>query len=152
MNNTNPVLKVVAGLAICGLLLFTLAGAAFISVGTVYVSVQEKGSDGFNITIPLPVNLASIALSFIPEEDLEEIRAEIGPWMPVIEVVLAELARCPDGPLVEVENARETVTIVKRGGKLVIDVDTRDETVHVSVPIRGVEKLVRQLGSGNGLI
>ncbi len=152
MNNTNPVLKVVAGLAICGLLLFTLAGAAFISAGTVYISVQEKGSDGFNITIPVPVNLASTALSFIPEEDLEEIRAEIGPWMPVIEIVLEELARCPDGPLVEVENAHETVTIVKRGGKLVIDVDTRDETVHVSVPIRGVEKLVRQLGSGNSLI
>ncbi len=152
MNNINPVLKVVAGLAICGLLLFTLAGAAFISAGTVYVSVQEKGSDGFSISIPIPVNLASTALSFIPEEELEGIRAEIGPWMPVIEVVLAELARCPDGPLVEVENAHETVTIVKRGGKLVIDVDTRDETVHVSVPIRGVEKLVRQLGSGNSLI
>ena len=152
MTNNNPVLKIVAGLAICGLLLFTLAGAAFISAGTVYVSVQEKGSDGFNISIPLPVNLASAVLRFIPEQELEEIRAEIGPWMPVVEVVLAELARCPDGPLIEVENDRETVTIVKRGGKLVIDVDTRDETVHVSVPIRGVEKLVRQLGSGNGLI
>ncbi len=152
MNNTNPVLKVVAGLAICGLLLFTLAGAAFISAGTVYISVQEKGSDRFNITIPVPVNLASAALSFIPEENLEEIRAEIGPWMPVIEIVLEELARCPDAPLVEVENAHETVTIVKRGGKLVIDVDTRDETVHVSVPIRGVAKLVRQLGPGNSLI
>ncbi len=152
MNNTNPVLKVIAGLAICGLLLFTLAGAAFISAGTVYISVQEKGSDGFNITIPVPVNLASIALSFIPEEDLDEIRAEIGPWMPVIEVVLEELARCPDGPLVEVEGAHETVTIAKRGGKLVIDVDSRGEIVHVSVPIRGVEKLIRQLGSGNSLI
>ncbi len=152
MTNSNPVLKIVAGLAICGLLLFTLAGAAFISAGTVYVSVQEKGSDGFSISIPIPVNLASTALSFIPEDALEEIRAEIGPWMPVVEVVLAELARCPDGPLVEVENAHETVTIVKRGGKLVIDVDTRDETVHLSVPIRGVQKLVRQLGGSNSLI
>jgi hypothetical protein len=141
--NNNPVLN---------LLLFTLAGAAFISAGTVYVSVQEKGSDGFSISIPVPVNLASTALSFIPEEELEDIRAEIGPWMPVVEVVLEELARCPDGPLVEVENDRETVTIVKRGGKIIIDVDNRHDKVHVSVPIRGVEKLVRQLGGGNSLI
>ena len=150
--NTNPVLKIIAGLAVCGLLLFTLAGAAFISAGTVYISVEEKGSDGFSISIPVPVNLASTALSFIPEDELEEIREEIGPWMPVVEVVLAELARCPDGPLVEVENDRETVTIVKQGGKLVIDVDNRRETVHLSVPIRGVEKLVRQLGGSNRLI
>lgn len=150
--NNNPVLKIIAGLAICGLLLFTLAGAAFISAGTVYVSVQEKGPDGFSISIPVPVNLASTALSFIPEEELEDIRAEIGPWMPVVEVVLEELARCPDGPLVEVESDRETVTIVKRGGKIIIDVDNRHDKVHLSVPIRGVEKLVRQLGGGNSLI
>ena len=37
--NDSPVLRIVAGLAVCGLLLFTLAGAAFISAGTVYVSV-----------------------------------------------------------------------------------------------------------------
>lgn len=150
--NSNPVLKIVAGLAVCGLLLFTLAGAAFISAGTVYVSVEEKGSDGFSISIPVPVNLASTALSFIPEEELQEIREEIGPWMPVVNAVLAELARCPDGPLVEVENDRETVSIVKQGGKLVIDVDNRDETVHLSVPIRGVEKLVRKLGGSSNLI
>ena len=152
MTNANPVLKVVAGLAVCGLLLFTLAGAAFISAGTVHIAVREKGSDGFSISLPVPVNLASAALSFIPENEMEEIRAEIGPWMPVVEVVLAELARCPDGPLIEVENDRETVTIVKRGGDLVIDVDTRDETVHLAVPIRGVAKLVRQLGPGSHLI
>jgi hypothetical protein len=148
----NPVVKIIAGLAICGLLLFTLAGAAVISAGTVYVSVEEKGADGFSISIPLPVNLASAALSFIPEEELEDIRAEIGPWMPVVEVVLEELARCPDGTLVEVEDDRETVSIVKRGGKLVIDVDNRHDRVHVSVPIRGVEKLVRQLGGRSSLI
>jgi len=147
MTHTNSVLKIFAGLAVCGLLLFTLAGAAFISAGTVYVSVREKGPDGFSISLPVPVNLASSALSFIPEDELEEIRAEIGPWMPVVDAVLAELARCADGTLVEVESDSETVSIVKRGGKLVIDVDTRDETVHLSVPIRGVEKLVRQLGS-----
>lgn len=152
MTNSNPVLRIFAGLAVCGLLLFTLAGAAFISAGTVYVSVQQKGSDGLSISLPVPVNLASTALTFIPEGELREIRAEIGPWMPVIQAVLTELARCPDGPLVEVENDRETVTIVKRGGKLVIDVDTRDETVHVSVPIRGVQKLVRQLGPAGGLV
>lgn len=148
MLNANPVLKIIAGLAACGLLLLTLAGAAFISAGTVQISVREKGPDGFSISLPVPVNLASSALSFIPENEMEEIRAEIGPWMPVVEVVLDELSRCPDGRLIEVEDDRETVSVVKRGGRLVIDVDTRDETVHLSLPIRGAQKLVRQLGQG----
>ena len=90
----------------------------------------------------MPVNLAHIALSLIPDEELADVRAELEPWMPVIEVVMAELADCPDGVLVEVEDGDETVSIVKRGRKLVIDIDTRDESVHVSIPIRGVARLI----------
>ena len=152
MNNTHPVLKVFAGLTICGLLLFTLAGAAFISAGTVYVSVHQKGADGINLSIPLPVNLAHIALSLIPDEDLADARAELEPWLPLVDAVLSELARCPDGPLVEVEGPDETVTIVKQGRKLIVDVETRDESVHVSIPIRGIARLIDRLGSGDRLI
>jgi hypothetical protein len=147
MSGNHPVLRIVGGLALCGLLLFTLAGAAVISAGSIQVSVRDKGPDGFSLAIPVPVNLASAVLTFIPDRELEEIRAGFGPWMPAIEAALDGLARCPDGPLVEVDSADETVRIVKRGGKLVIDVDSRDETVHVAVPIRGALKLVRQLAA-----
>ncbi len=152
MNNMHPVLKIFGGLAICGLILFTLAGAAFISAGTVYISVEQRGEEGINLTLPVPVNLASMALSFVPEEELADIRAELEPWMPVIEAVLSELERCPDGPLVEVEGRNETVSIVKRGRKIIIDVETRDESVHVSIPIRGVGRLIHRLGAGSTLI
>lgn len=152
MTNTHPILRVFAGLAVCGLLLFTLAGAAFISAGTVYVSVHQKNADGINLSLPVPVNLAHIALSLIPDEELADVRAELDPWMPVINIVMSELADCPDGVLVQVEDGDETVSIVKRGRKLVIDIDTRDESVHVSIPIRGVARLIDRLGSGGNSI
>ncbi len=44
------------------------------------------------------------------------------------------------------------VTIVKRGRKLIVDVETRDESVHVSIPIRGVARLIERLGTGDRLI
>ena len=56
------------------------------------------------------------------------------------------MALHPDGPLVQVTSPHEKVSIVKRGDPLVIDVDEANETVHVSVPLKVVEVVARQIG------
>jgi hypothetical protein len=66
-------------------------------------------------------------------------------WMPVVRTAAEELARCPDGPLVDVQDARETVHIAKDGSYLTIDVDNPKETVHISFPIRIVGTMAAQL-------
>jgi hypothetical protein len=48
--------------------------------------------------------------------------------------------------LVEVTSPHEKVSIVKRGDSLIIDVDDANETVHISVPLKVVGVVARQIG------
>jgi hypothetical protein len=63
----------------------------------------------------------------------------------VARAVCRELDSCPDGVLVDVSGPRENVQIVKQGRVVVVDVDSREETVHVSVPLRSVSKILSKL-------
>jgi hypothetical protein len=45
-----------------------------------------------------------------------------------------------------VTSPQEKVSIVKRGDSLIIDVDEANETVHVSVPLKVVGVVARQIG------
>jgi hypothetical protein len=65
--------------------------------------------------------------------------------LPALAVAARELENIPDGPLVEVLSEREQVRVVKEGGSLVIDVNDRNDTVHVSVPLRLVYRIARDL-------
>jgi hypothetical protein len=87
-----------------------------------------------------------VVLEFVPDAKLQEAAEEARPWLPVIEAVSEELARCPDGPLVEVVSPHEKVSIVKQGDSLIIDVDDANETVHISVPLKVVGIVARQIG------
>jgi hypothetical protein len=66
-------------------------------------------------------------------------------FLPAMRIAAEELERIPDGLLVEVSSPREHVLIVKRGGSLVVDVDNAGETVHVSMPLKTVRNLARDL-------
>lgn len=152
MNRLNGFVKVVASLCLLGFLMVALAGAAFVNAGTMMVQVHEKSSDGVSLTLPVPVALARLGLAFVPDEYLAEARHELEPWMPAVEALLSELARCADGVLVEVESEDERVSIIKRGNSLIIDVDTRDEEVHLSIPVKAVASLVMQFASGGSKV
>jgi hypothetical protein len=137
-------LEIIGVLVLAGLVLAVVAGAAVMGGGTLRVEVREKGVNGTHVFLPVPVNLVRIGMNFVPERELDEARAELEPWMPAVRAILLELANGPDGTLVEVEDGAETVHIVKRGGELIIDVDTPDETVHLAVPLMGVGSLIDQ--------
>lgn len=122
-----------------------LAGAVAYSAGTVSVRVQEKKTDGANIRLAVPSLVIPLGMKFVPERELEQMAADLRPWLPAIKIASRELARCADGPLVEVETPREKVRVVNRGGSLVIDVDTDRESVHVSVPLWTVTSVLRQI-------
>ena len=65
--------------------------------------------------------------------------------MPVARLALQELAKCPDTVLVEVKDRDEHVRIEKRGGRLLVDVDSHSEEVHVGVPIQTVVSVLKEL-------
>ena len=113
--------------------------------GMIQVRVLEKKTDGTNLRLYVPAALVPLGVMIAPERQLEHAMRRAHEFLPAMRIASEELERMPDGLLVEVLSPREHVMIVKSGGALVVDVDTSRETVHVSVPLRMVRNLARDL-------
>lgn len=124
-----------------------LAGAYLVQQGTVRVSVDEHRANGRHVHLLVPAALVPMGMRFVPEENLLDAARQARPFLPTIRVASAELARLPDCDLVEVQDVNKYVKITKRGGSLVIDVQSPEETVHVSFPLRLADRIAAQLES-----
>jgi len=124
-----------------------LAGAYVVHEGAVRIAVDEQAPGGTHIRLLLPAALVPVGMWFVPDRKLREATAQARPWLPAIKTASQELARLPDSDLVEVRDTEQHVSISKRGALLVIDVQSPRERVHVSVPLRTVNRLARQLES-----
>ena len=122
-----------------------LGGIVVYNEGAVRVDVREKTRDGDHIHLIVPAAVGPVVGWLIPRNKLGDARHQIRPWLPTIKAASEELARCPDGPLVEVDSHREHVRIYKQGRSLFIYVDSEEETVHVSFPLEAAASTVSQL-------
>jgi hypothetical protein len=127
-----------------------VAGAALSSEGFIAVRVHEKSPDGKNINIIVPAAAVRVTLRFVPREHLAEASENLRPYLPIIDAAIPALEQCPDGVFVEVVDNDEHVLIAKRGGSLVIDVNDREDVVHVSVPLRAAQSAVHEIAAANG--
>jgi hypothetical protein len=125
----------------------TLGGAVLCSEGLITVRVQEHKPNGSHVFVVAPAMLVPIGVRVAPHERLREIEGRVRPYLPTIRAAAEELAKCPNATFVEVQSPEEHVRISKGWGAIVIDVDDRDETVHVSVPIRAVQSAIEELAS-----
>jgi hypothetical protein len=123
----------------------TLGAVVVCNEGAVRVDVQEKARNGEHVHLIVPAALGPVAAWLVPRNKLGDARHQIRQWLPTIKAASEQLARCPDGPLVEVDSHREHVRIYKQGGSLFIYVDSEDETVHVSFPLEAAADTVSQL-------
>lgn len=131
----------------------TLAGAYAFHDGVVRLSVDEHQS--FNkerethLHLILPAALLPAAAHFVPEEQLRHAASEVRPYLPAIRFATQELARLPDCDLVEVLEGQEHVQIRTRGGKLLVDVESPEETVHVAFPLHTLDQLAQQIATAS---
>ena len=125
--------------------LLVLTGVVVYEAGAIRVEVFEKSRGGHHIWLAVPAALLPIGVKLAPKQTLRDATRELRPWLPAIRAASKELERCPDGPLVEVDDRKEQVRIAKRGGALYIDVDSDTETVHVSFPLGVVAYTAGQL-------
>jgi hypothetical protein len=124
-----------------------LAGAYLAQQGMVRVSVDEQGGQGTHLHLVAPAALVSLGLRVVPDEKLRDLAGQARPWLPAVRVVSAELARLPDADLLELRDAEQHVHIVKRGGALLLDVESPRHSVHVSFPLRLVHCVASRLES-----
>ncbi len=120
-------------------------GLVAYSEGAVTVYVHETGPDSHRLWLPVPALAVSEGLRLVPAKDLRNALRQAGPWLPAIQVAAAELSGAPDSLLVEVRDRREHVAIRKRGGYLLLEVDSDHETVRVAVPLSTVRAVARRL-------
>jgi hypothetical protein len=137
----------ITGMTVLGgaLGLVMVGGAIVYNEGAVRVDVRERTRDGQHIYLLVPAAVLPVAARLIPKDKLKDAPREIRPWLPTIQAATKELARCADGPLVQVDSKSEHVKIHKQGRSLFIDVDSEEETVHVSFPLEAAADTVSQL-------
>ena len=139
-------LKILAGILVVMGAIFWGAVLTVYQTGVVVVEVHEKDPSGTNLFLPVPVVLAHAAIALAPEEELREVRAELGARKELVMAACEELSRCPDDTvLVEYKSQDEEVIVRKDGDTLKILADTADGTVRVRVPLSSVRNLVDQL-------
>ncbi|HKV29264.1 MAG TPA: hypothetical protein VJN90_13415 [Candidatus Acidoferrales bacterium] len=138
------------GLGFLGTALVT--GAIVSSEGFIHVKVHEKQTNGTHISLVVPAMIVPVTLKFVPNRYLAQGGTELRRYLPVIDAAISGLADCSDGPLVDVTDPDEHVSVVKSGGSIVVDVDDPNETVHVSVPLHATRSAIDEIAYAGGPI
>jgi hypothetical protein len=107
----------------------------------VIVDVREGGPEGTRLIVPVPIMLAQIAARFAPQEFRHLRDPKLSEYMPLLRVAARELQQAGDAEFVRVEERDETVSIVKSGGNLVIEVAQPGEHVSVRFPVAALEQI-----------
>lgn len=113
-------------------------GATIAVTGLVTVHVDT--AEGPNVYVPVPALLFDLAVMAaplaMPDDALDEVRREIGPYQPALEDLADELHTMPSGVLVEFESGDENVKVTKNWRSFKVQVESDDADVSVSVPSR----------------
>ncbi len=117
------------------------AGFAVQQTGIAYVEIEDR-NEGFRLSLPVPLILADAALAVVPDQDLTEAREELRDLEPLLRGLFVGLDEVPDATFVDVESASEHVRVAKEDGDIIVDVESPNESVYVSVPIEGAERLI----------
>jgi hypothetical protein len=127
-----------------------VGGAALCSEGFIHVKVYEKQADGTHISLIVPAAAVPVALKFVPDKHLAQASQNLRPYLPMLDAAIPALEECPDGVLVEVEDAEDHVVITKAGDYLVVDVNDPNDTVHVAVPLHAAQSSLHEIAAAGG--
>jgi len=122
-----------------------------LALGTVYsfhegvMLVDEEHRGGRHVHVWVPAAIVPMALHVVPRHHLEHAAVQVGPWLPTLRAITKELRKFSEAQLVEVRNAHEHVRVWTHDGKLMIDVDEPDETVHVACPLATIQDVAKEL-------
>jgi hypothetical protein len=124
---------------------FVLAGAYTMREGVIRVDVDEYRSGGSHLHMWVPAAAVPMAMHFVPDKHWRHASDQAREAMPILHALVKELKKYPDADFVEVVDSNEHVHVRTHGGKLQIDVDSPNETVHVLCPLSTIEDVTIQL-------
>lgn len=125
---------------------FLLAGAYTFREGL--MSVQEEcPREQRHVHVWLPAAVVPMALHVVPAHYTEHAARQAAPFLPTIRALAKELEKYPNAELVDVRDAEQHVHVRTHNGKLLIDVDSPEENVHVACPLVTIEDVSRELNA-----
>jgi hypothetical protein len=124
--------------------LFAVAGIVIQQTGLMIIDVQNRDRHLF---LPIPMIFVNTALRFTAVSHHINMPDQLNGHYSTLQNVAKELADCPDGPLVEVQDHQDHVLIEKRGSNVIVDVNSDDEKVYVQIPIQATSHTIAQLAS-----
>ena len=111
----------------------------------VRVSVDEHRANGDHVHLVVPAAFIPVAMRFAPRNAMQNAPRQAGPWMPMVQRIAQELRKYPDAEFVEVRDAEEHIVIYTQNGKLLVDVESPEETVHVACPLTTIEHISEEI-------
>ncbi|HET9886978.1 MAG TPA: hypothetical protein VFR10_05650 [bacterium] len=102
--------------------------------GSLELSIHEKHGGG-HVGVRLPALVVPMAMAVVHLPFTANCHSDCDLSMGVVANVLRDLADCPDGVLVDMRTSGEVVFVEKREGRLVVKIDTADETVSAAIPL-----------------
>jgi len=148
MKRSKAVIAFLVASLFCSL---ALAGDAWI-----HVTVDTSDANGESVRVSLPFSLVETLLPMVNVEPLHEGRLVIDDLdLEGIDLraILTELSEAEDADFVKVRDGSETVSVSKRNGFLLVDVDDSGggERVRVRMPLSIVDAMLPADGEANTL-
>jgi hypothetical protein len=138
--------------ALAALLAVALAAPVVAQTPWIHVEVDESGGDDAHVKVNLPLSIVEVVLSAAPEKILKEGKIHVHHHGDIdvadLRRAWRELRESGDTELVSVEDRDATVSVRREGDHVLVDVDepSKDDTVHVRLPVPVVDALL----SGEG--
>jgi hypothetical protein len=111
------------------------------------MNVREECANGRHVHVWLPAAVVPMALHFVPARYVEHAASQVAPWLPTIRVLAKQLEKYPDAELVDARDSRQHVRVRTQHGKLLIDVDSSEQNVHVACPLATIEHVSTELNA-----
>lgn len=122
-----------------------VAGMLAFSEGAITVRVDDRSGEGHRVNLFLPATVVPAALRMVPAHHFGQIPPEARRLLPAVREAARRAADLPDFVLAEVDSPRERVRIEKKGNRLLVRVEERDEEVFVAVPLRTIARTLREI-------
>lgn len=138
-------------MAALGKILLGLLGATVLvivlaySEGTVVVRVSAHHPSGSNVNLFLPAAPLPWILKLVPNTHFPQLPQEACALLPALVEAVQQLETTSDFVLAEVERIEERVHIEKRGRKLIVEVESPEESVYVEIPLRTIAQVMGEV-------
>ncbi len=113
--------------------------------GVIRVDVDEFRAGGSHIHLFVPAAVVPAALHLAPRRHMHEAMENAQEWLPTLRQLTKELKKYPEAEFVDVVDGSDHVRVRTHAGKIQIDVESPDETVHVACPISTIDDISSQL-------